>query len=360
MNLSHIKKIELEITSNCNAACPGCARTANLDILKINSFTLEDLKNIFPTDESIRDKRFKFCGVLGDPIANVECVDMVEYLTSHGGWCQLSTNGGLQSEKWWQRMGKICETTNLLDINFCIDGHKETNAIYRVNTNFKVIDRNMQAYVSAANGHASGTWVFIVFDHNEHELDAAREHATKLGLRFATRTGMRNSYHNWVANLVMKKDGKIVKEKKIITTTGNKEHSKKEQIEAIDKFIDTYSKNEYIDKSKKDAIINSIKCKYVHEGEIFIASDLTVWPCCFLWDSYFKNAENIKQKLSNFGDTWNSLRYNSLEEILNHEWYQTLLELSWQPDDKLHFKRCVRTCALNKAYHNEIKFESYG
>jgi MoaA/NifB/PqqE/SkfB family radical SAM enzyme len=43
MNIDDINKIELEITSNCNAACPGCARTQNPDILEINSFGVEDL-----------------------------------------------------------------------------------------------------------------------------------------------------------------------------------------------------------------------------------------------------------------------------------------------------------------------------
>jgi len=27
MNINDIRKVELEITSDCNAACPGCART---------------------------------------------------------------------------------------------------------------------------------------------------------------------------------------------------------------------------------------------------------------------------------------------------------------------------------------------
>ena len=43
-----LRKVELEITSDCNAACPGCARTLNKDLLTIQSFTFEDLKRIFP------------------------------------------------------------------------------------------------------------------------------------------------------------------------------------------------------------------------------------------------------------------------------------------------------------------------
>jgi molybdenum cofactor biosynthesis enzyme MoaA len=70
MNIDNIKKIELEITSNCNAACPGCARTQNIDLFDVESFYLEDLKRLFPTERYIANKQFKFCGVLGDPALN--------------------------------------------------------------------------------------------------------------------------------------------------------------------------------------------------------------------------------------------------------------------------------------------------
>ena len=39
MNIDNIRKIELEITSDCNAACPGCARTQNIDLFDVESFS---------------------------------------------------------------------------------------------------------------------------------------------------------------------------------------------------------------------------------------------------------------------------------------------------------------------------------
>ena len=359
MIIDKIDKIELEITSDCNAACPGCLRTQRLGQFSVESFTFEDLKRAFPTKEHINGKKFKFCGVLGDPALNVECVDMVDYLAHNGGWCQLSTNGGIQTKDWWHKLGEIGKDTGNVDVSFCVDGHKETNHIYRVNTNFSVIERNMQAYIAGGAGIATGTWIYIVFDHNEYELETAREHANQLGLKFATRTGMKNSYSDWIAQ-IRKKDKdqrKIVIEERVITTTGKKEHTKVDQIKKLDAFIEEYTTKSYIDNDKKDAIINSIKCKWIHEGEIFISADLKVWPCCFLWAEYFKNSDNIVKKLSSYGDTWNSLRHYSLEEILTHPWYKEVLALSWEPEHNQHLKRCVRTCALNKAYHNEINFE---
>lgn len=350
-----LKKIELEITSDCNAACPGCARTLHPEKYKVTGFSTSMLKNLFPMKEHIIDKKFKFCGVLGDPAKNEDMVDMIDYLTENGAHCEVSTNGGIQSADWWRKLGKIAgNRPGSVHIHWCIDGHKETNHIYRVNTVFKIIDRNMQAFAeNAAPGSAK--WIYIVFDHNEHELDAAKEHAHKLGFGFATRTGMRNSYHDWVAQIKKRdvKTKKIVTENKSITTTGTKEHSKKKQVAELDSFIAQYQK-EKIPQDQISNITDTIECKFYHEGEIFIASDLTLWPCCFLWDSALKNKDGINDKLSKYDTNWNDLKKFSIQEVLNHPWYEEVLAMSWNPYHEKHLTRCIRTCAKNKAYHNEI------
>ena len=229
-----IKKIELEITSDCNAACPGCARTLNKDILQVTSFTLEDLKRIFPTTNHIANKEFKFCGVLGDPAIHPQFADMIEYLLQHGGRTSISTNGAVGSVDMWRRVGSLANQYHkTFFIQWCIDGHKETNHIYRVNTKWNVLERNINAFCETVGEYTHrAQWVFIVFDHNEHELDIAKQHAKRLGFKFATRTGMRNSYNNWVAELGKKNN----KQKKVITTTGDKEHKRKDEVYKLDKL----------------------------------------------------------------------------------------------------------------------------
>jgi MoaA/NifB/PqqE/SkfB family radical SAM enzyme len=385
MNLDYIKKIELEITSNCNAACPGCARTLYSDLLTINTITFEDIKRIFPSKEYIENKQFKFCGVLGDPAFNPECLDMVKYLVSNGGFCQISTNGGIQSAKWWEELGRISLETKLLEVNFCIDGYRETNHIYRINTNFDVIERNMEAYSMGGLGFAQATWIYIVFDHNEYELEKAEEHARDLGFRFATRTGMRNSMGGWVAQIKKKNEelNKVITETKLITVSGDKEHENKDKVKELEKFIKGYTGISYeskrpivvnnfvkvkkkrekvipiIDDQQKQEILSSMQCKLIHEGEIFIASDLSVWPCCFLWDSYFKDEDDIRDRLKEYGEGWNSLLHNDLNKILDHEWFKYVLPQSWDPSHEKHFYRCIRTCSFNKAYQNIIKIKEY-
>jgi len=342
MNMDFIERVELEISSDCNAACPGCARTQNIDLVKPTNLTLAQIQKWFPNPEGIK---FKFCGVLGDPIVNPECLEITKYLVNKGAKIQYSTNGGRNSADWWRELGTLG-----IDVHFCVDG-TETNHIYRVNTNYKIIKRNMQAYADAGG---DATWIYIVFDHNEHEVEEAKQLAEQMGFRFATRTGMRNTYHNWVAQ-IKKKDHvakKVVTEKKVITTTGAKEHSKVEVVKQLDRFIQQENKSQ----EQIDEIISSIDCKFYHGKEIFVAANSTLWPCCFLWDSAFKNLQNIKQKYASFDENWNNLNVHSIDEILSTEYYTQALKDSWDPSHNLHVSRCIRTCAKNRAYHNELKF----
>ena len=65
---------------------------------------------------------------------------------------------------------------------------------------------------------------------------------------------------------------------------------------ATSKYKYGFSTDLEVDKAPKgldENIIKSIKCKYVHEGEIFIGADLTMWPCCFLYDSKFNETLEV-------------------------------------------------------------------
>ena len=55
-----------------------------------------------------------------------------------------------------------------------------------------------------------------------------------------------------------------------------------------------------------------------------------------------------------YGDGWNSLRDKSINEVMQHPWFDKILTDSWDPNHSKHLPRCIRTCAYNKAYHNEI------
>lgn len=329
-----IQRVELEISSDCNAACPGCARTQNIQLVRPKNLTLEQIHSWFPDPQGIK---FKFCGVLGDPIVNPQCLEITKYLVDGGGEIQYSTNGARNSAAWWRELALLG-----VDVHWCIDG-TSTNYIYRVNTNYNIIKRNMQAYSDSGGG---GTWIYIVFDHNEHEVDEARSLAGELGFKFATRTGMRNSLHTWQAQIGKKNNREV----KRITTTGAKAHSKIAVVRELDAFIQDTNKSQ----EQTRQIVNTIDCKYHHGNEIYIGADSTLWPCCFLYDSAFKNKESINDKYSIYPSDWNDLNTYTIQEILSTPYYQQTLRDSWDPQHSLHMPRCIRTCARAGAYQNEI------
>lgn len=356
IHLSDIEKIEIEITSHCNAACPGCARTLHPDSFELKNLDLLTIKKILP-EGSIVGKLIKLCGVLGDPILNPECAEITEYLIDQGAKVNISTNGGYQTTSFWTKLGEISAKTGRLSINFAIDGFESTNHIYRVNTNFKVIERNVRAYMTAQGGNPIACWIYIVFDFNEHDLENARALAAELNMDFAVRTGMRNSYNNWIAS-IRRKDSKtktMVTETKIISVSDKFEHADKTKVIALERIS-----NSWAEKSEEEinAVVDSITCKFYHQKEIFISSTGQLWPCCFVWDSVVKNTNGINSVFNKFNTEWNSLFNNSVDEILMHPWYTEILQLSWNPNHNEHIKDCIVKCGMNQAYHNKITYDT--
>lgn len=357
MKIDDIKRFELEITSNCNAACPGCLRTKEPDNYDILSLTFDDIKRIFPSSHYIKDREFLLCGALGDPVLNKDCFSIIQYIIDNGGSCVINSNASLETATWWNNLGKLSAATNRISMWFCVDGYRETNHLYRVNTNFDKIIENMEAYVAGGAGRANASWVYIVFDHNEHEVELAREHAAKLGISFATRTGVANSLGGW-QSVTKKKDKKTKEVDKKVTwvQATSKVHSKMDKVIELRNFI--YNKTGVDDTELKEKIVTSIKCKFYHEGEMFVASNQTLWPCCFLWSDSVKHPIKAKLKFANFEENWNSLLHHSIDEILQNPWFEVILRESWDTSHEMHLSRCIENCAYNQAHQNEITYDT--
>ena len=65
-------------------------------------------------------------------------------------------------------------------VHFGIDGLEDTNHLYRVNVKWKKVMENVKAFVE--NG-GNAIWDYIVFRHNEHQVEQAREFSNKIGFK---------------------------------------------------------------------------------------------------------------------------------------------------------------------------------
>lgn len=350
MNLQekNITEYELEITSNCNAECPLCIRTKLKMPLSGNSeFNLQDLKSIFSKREQIENKDFKLCGTAGDPIINPEMLEMCEYLTDNGAAkIMISTNGGLNPPSWWERLAKLPN----IRVDFAVDGAEKTNHLYRVNVKWKTLIRNMRAYTSAGG---NGTWTFIPFGHNEGEYEIARDIAKELGLVFRRRTSGRNELELVKDRLLYSKS--VVKKQKITKRIVLQKSKNIPHVDVTDvnKVRDAIKNKDHKEVTKASA---TICCKHKESPELFISSDMKLWPCCYLSDEHLKStrqeSKNSKFNRDN-GDDWNSLKKYSIEEILKNPSF-TDLTSAWNPEHEYFVERCVQTCVFKGAYHNKI------
>lgn len=292
MRVEDIFKIELEVTSKCNARCPNCSRTLFPSSYVEKSISLDEIKNILPGRRYLDGKLITLCGQLGDPMMHPDIFDICEYLIDNGASVLINTNGGLRSTDLWKRLGQLSyKTQGSLRIWFCVDGHAKTNSIYRVNTAFDTIIKNLEAYRSE-NGYCE--WHLITFDHNVSERELCRAKARELGIPFNLRTPSEPNNVN--------DDGVSFK-------------------------IEPYDPT-------------AIVCKPIHNYEILISYDMKVLPCCFMYGVLIGRDKILKKAFDGYEDNWNSLVHHTLDEILEHDYYTKDLEKSWNIDDNRNVQIC--------------------
>lgn len=339
----YIKKYEIELTSNCNAECPMCTRTQLGFKLNGNAtLSIDDIKKIFPTKKHIYNKQFDLCGVLGDPIVAPDCMEVCEYFSRMGAkGISISTNGGYNTADWWKKLATI---PNLV-VSWAVDGHADTNHIYRVNVNWTTVKRNMQAYCSAGG---KGTWKFLAFAHNENDVTLAKKLAKEFGLEFVVRTGrIHQLLQNKVHTPRRSRPVNLTTSSKYVHA-GNLEEHKKITTDIFDENIDGIV-----------SALPSISCKHLNEGYAFVASDLTLWPCCYLYDRAVKGNEYMHAYTTDLGadENWNSLKAHTIDQITSHSNFVDIQNF-WHPTHKKYLPSCLGTCGaagarLNKNQNNK-------
>ena len=184
--------MHVEITNRCNAACPMCARNdfggKTKEDLELDEWTKEDIDNIF-TKRFSNLENVMFCGTHGDPCVAEHTLYAIEKIkSSTDATVEFYSNASMRTKDWWENFGSVMHyqkpnhwhyRKNDLAI-FSIDGLSDTNHLYRRRTNFEKIMENAEAYISAGG---IARWDFIVFKHNEHQVEDAEKLAKKMGFK---------------------------------------------------------------------------------------------------------------------------------------------------------------------------------
>lgn len=186
----NITQVHVELTNACNAGCPMCVRFYQMSPLvrpdmKIGQITLDDFKKFFPPEFIRQLTTILFCGVSGDAGTARDTLEICEYIASTESTVtvRMNTNGGMRKPDWWEKMGKLFFQQKKYNwgLTFSVDGLEDTNHLYRRNVVWTNLIANMRAFTSTG---AITMWDYLIFEHNEHQIDEARELAESLNVNF--------------------------------------------------------------------------------------------------------------------------------------------------------------------------------
>lgn len=339
-----LKQLHLEITNNCQASCPMCSRN-NHGLLNpnvssnLNSWSIDDYKKIISLEVLNQVPMIYFCGNYGDPLLNNDLIEMIEYSVNANPNIEIRihTNGSLRSQDWWNRLAQVMPKEHT--VVFALDGLEDTQAIYRIGTNYNKIIENAKSFISAG-GRAN--WTFIRFKHNEHQVEEAQQRAIDLGFeQFVLKDSSR-----W---LMEPKFPVYGQNEKVIY---NLEPSQYSEIKIIDNNII----NNY------ETLFEGVEidCHAKHTREAYIDAFGNVFPCCWIGAIPYHHQERhqsvkqIRKKILNqyndlitsFGgiDKLNAIQH-SVKDIINSNNYQSLWNLYWKENKLL---MCTRICGKKK------------
>lgn len=341
ISVNEITQIEFGVTSKCNAACPLCARqligTSNIDPNIIQSdLSFENFKIITEgLGSNSKNINADFCGTTGDIIAHPDAENIIKYASTYYKEANLHTNGSAKSVSFWQNIAKLKN----VHVIFSIDGLSDTNHLYRINTNFDTIIKNAKIFIDAG-GYA--IWKFIKFSHNEHQVDKAKELAKELGFKkFQSIASTR-----WILPKVdIKKDSYKNKINKTAVQTQLSPASESNKIKSA----------WYRDFSYKE-----INCRTIADNYLYIDENAKLWPCCHFHSHYAASRPafiNYWKKIENlYGNNFNSLLNNTVDDLLNHEYFQEYLKNSFK-DSKEVCYRCIQACAKNRELQRQEDYK---
>ena len=185
-----VEWIDIELTSFCNIACPGCLRQEKRkqveSILDKDMINFSDLQKWISKEKFPSLKLMNFCGSVDEPTTHPEMLKIVEYFLEFSE-VNIATNGSTKTIDFWKRLGEYS-----VSVFFGLDGTDQKSLEkYRIGSNFKKVQENYRAFIGAGG---NATWQFIVFDHNEHLIKAAENMSKVEGFKrfrkiYSHRTG---------------------------------------------------------------------------------------------------------------------------------------------------------------------------
>ena len=384
-----ITTVHLEVTERCNASCPQCAR--NLNGGEVNpqlhdaELSLDDVKKILKPEFIKQLKRLYMCGNYGDPISARDTLEIFEYIRSNNAKMQLSfhTNASAKTPEWWSQLPAAMGKSHY--VVFSVDGLEDTNHLYRQGTVWKKIMENAQAFIQAG-GRAR--WDYIVFGHNEHQVEEARALAESMGFEKFNVKKSNRFFSN--TRGAVKTEHQAGNRKGVATTLLSMptnpayQNAALKQLESLSTDKDTtpidfmttvvelegklapqkFNTDPAFKKDMEkywDTV--EVKCKVAEEKSIYITAEGYLQPCCwtagqmYVW--YWKQrGGQIWKAIDEAGLDTLDVKNNDLVDVINGRYIQQIIPDSWNKSSCAEGKLavCAKTCGTKyDAFKEQFK-----
>ena len=300
-------------------------------------FSLTDIKKTMPATFFSKVARIDFCGNFGDPCMARDFAEISEMLIAdHGITIMASTNGSMRRPDWWQRLGRLFAGTESW-IEFHIDGLQDTNHLYRIGAKWEKIQANTAAFIA---GGGAADWLFILFKHNQHQVEEARETAIRMGFNafVVTETGRFP-------------DGD---EFNYMHPAGDWRNLELATIRDINKLKDSNAVTRPIEDSSSAEDI-SIDCKSIRKNRFYIDAGGYLAPCCWVCSNDPKRPGDMLRVVSAAGKDAElfNIHSRSIEDILQDNLFSKWFPKLWKAET---LSTCLKKCG-RRHRNKKIKIE---
>ncbi|MEO8360888.1 MAG: radical SAM protein [Vicinamibacteria bacterium] len=179
-------RARLEALPSCQLRCPSCPTTAGAIRPAIASGQLTPALFDAFLDQSPSVRRLELSNY-GEVFLNKSLGEILEKAAARN--VVISLGNGANLNHMDEGMADVLVRTGVTELKCSIDGAtQETYAKYRVKGDLSKVLANIDLINAAKKRHGSALpnliWQFIVFGHNEHEIEAARGLAALRGMTF--------------------------------------------------------------------------------------------------------------------------------------------------------------------------------
>lgn len=342
--------LQVEISAVCQAGCIDCNRwrpqggfdnwqPGQPTEWQLNS-TYPHLNKYYQTNDWLTHlekfssiKHLQLIGNMGDPMTHPYIIEVCAIIKKTFPNCKIdmSTNGGIGSVDNFEKLAEMN-----VEITFAIDGLQDTNHIYRRGVEWKKVEQRFKTFINAG-GRAQ--WQWVDFPHTRHQIETARQLSQQWGFDvFDVKSRFTHD---------PKFDQSIIdasKQPVNLKSRHREESLSKSQLEqdyqsALDEFQNYFVEPKCVDVPNTD----------YHHPCPHLNVDGTLWPCCYTANIPFHASPHVRNwwqsVTKHFPIGWNSLFNHTPIEILNSEWWQTVLPSSWQSNTNLV---CLHHCGKCK------------